>query len=507
MKGPFDSSPPKSSLSSFRDLNSADQPYTASAHSLDQRRRTRYSGSSVKPSFSSPHPENSNTVATYGRRRSIHTPLQNNYYSSPIQERRDTMHGDEVPPRIPQGDGTESTVSTTAPSTVWDELDELKSRIRNIEIAGNVPTTTNAAISTVSRERPTTATTTMTTMSLSPQRLQRPTTSLETPTTKELSNPEIHPLLQSALAKTKTRISPLLYRALEASAIDAAGLVAVTGAKSSQGASASQASAMSIDRQIRRKADNLCRSLTEFCIALAESSADPESPMRADHEKAISTIAVSKRTEDTSVSKVASDSPELRASSRVMSRLEARRSSMMGSSSLDRQSPQESPRTEITTPTQEKSPSSSQIDRTSSVIGRRDDDNESSVGRRPSSRAVTEFGSHRPSPQTRVSREYTSQHPMPSPILRSPSVQSSLPTRKSYFHSNPTSTPVTPKILPGNMRYLHRNTPLSADNTSLAEARQRRLASLGRGSSPEDLRAGSSSGKTSTVAVAGSDQG
>ena len=210
-------------------------------------------------------------------------------------------------------------------------------------------------------------------------------------------------------------------------------------------------------------------------------------------------IMVSKRADVPKLSNVASDDPELRASSRVRSRLEARRSSVMGSGSLDQQSPYDYPQAESTTPTQDRPPFQNNFERASSVIRRRDDDNESNVSRRTSSRAATEVGSHRPSPPTRISREYTSQHPMPSPTLRSPSVQSSLPTRKSYFQATSFSSPHTPNIQPGNRRYLNRNTPISADNARLTEARQRRLASLGQGSSARGLRAGSSSGKLSSV--------
>lgn len=64
-------------------------------------------------------------------------------------------------------EGTESTMSTTAPSTVWDELDELKSRIRKLELTGKLPSSSAAAMST--EERPQTATTTVTTMSSSPK--------------------------------------------------------------------------------------------------------------------------------------------------------------------------------------------------------------------------------------------------------------------------------------------------------------------------------------------------
>ncbi len=71
------------------------------------------------------------------------------------------LHGQE---------GTESSASTAAPSTVWDELDDIKSRIHRLELTGKIPATSGAAMSRVSDERPPTATTTVTTISTSPKR-------------------------------------------------------------------------------------------------------------------------------------------------------------------------------------------------------------------------------------------------------------------------------------------------------------------------------------------------
>jgi len=78
------------------------------------------------------------------------------------------MHDAPETPRA--AEGTESTVSTTAPSTVWDELEDLKSRIHRLELTGKLPATSGAAMSHASNERPATATTTVTTMSSSPKR-------------------------------------------------------------------------------------------------------------------------------------------------------------------------------------------------------------------------------------------------------------------------------------------------------------------------------------------------
>ena len=471
------------SLASLRDEASRDRPYAASAHPLDQRHHARYSGLNSKIRSSSPQQENGDYVVPYSRRRSINTPSHTKYNSSPIRERPSSMRGNEAASHARQGDGTESTVSTTAPSTVWDELDDLKSRIRKIEVSGNLPSTSNAAISTAYGERPVTATTTLTTMSSSPKRRVRASASPEGSTIQEQPIAELHPILHSALAKAKTTITPTLYKALEATASDALALAAISGVGRSNAIGNTQTNGAMVDRQIRRKADSMCRSLTELCISLAENNKTSEEPTKSRPGNRDVANSTPQRLEDPRLSRAVSEDPELRASSRVMSRLEARRTSLL----FGQQSPQDSSQPEISTPTPDRPPIVSKLERTSSVIRRRDDDNnnndESIVGRRPVSRAATEVGSLRPSPQTRTSREYTSQHPMPNLTHRSPSVQTSIPTRKSFFPSPSSQSPITPTVQPGSRRYLDRSTPPSTDSNRLAEARQRRIASLGPGSS------------------------
>lgn len=167
-------------------------------------------------------------------------------------------------------DGTESTTSTTAPSTVWDELDDLKSRINRLELTGKLPPTSAAAVARLSDERPATATTTVTSASLSPKR--QPTIQLDTQ-----NGVSSHPLLLTALTKSKQILGPGVYQALESAAHDALGLSQMMGT-AGQGPISSGASAIAsgstpsiTDRQLRRKADSVCRSLTELCLALNEN--------------------------------------------------------------------------------------------------------------------------------------------------------------------------------------------------------------------------------------------
>ena len=525
-KSSFDSAFPhsaeKGSLSSLRDAASGNRSYAASAHPLDQRLRTR----NARTSFGTPQTdgysqEGSPDMNThYGRRRSLRETspgvgprsykqsnlsytTNGNYDSSLFPDRSSQAHGQGASSGIPLAAGTESTVSTTAPSTVWDELDELKSRLRKLELTGALPNSSNAAMSNALNERPPTATTTMTTMSSSPKHRKTDHISSEPSITFDPGLTNIHPLLHSALAKAKPAINAKLYKALEVTATDALTLASMTGTSSGSQEASQVASvvgtASGIDRQLRRKADNMCRSLTELCIALAEELPEAELPNGKSRPGSKDTTATAQRSDgtlpDQRLLRGASLEPEARASSRVMSRLEARRTSLMSSSPLygRRESAQEG-----ASPTQTVTPLTSRLDRTSTVTLRsraKEDEEGATEIKRPSSRAATEIGQLRPSPQTRISREYTSQHPMPKSSDRSPSVQSSLPPRKSYF-SQVSTSPLTPTVQPGNRRYLDRSTPpSSAENARLTEARQRRIASLGQHASAGQSRIGISTGR------------
>ncbi|EEU46522.1 uncharacterized protein NECHADRAFT_92815 [Fusarium vanettenii 77-13-4] len=195
------------------------------------------------------------------------------YNSSPLvrsfdfqrQPNQETSNGPE---------GTESTLSTTAPSTVWDELDDLKSRIHRLELTGKLPSTSGAAVSRLSDERPPTATTTVTTISSSPKRVTNGNQNADAVSTTS-SHRESHPILHSALAKSKVLLDAEVYRALEAAANDAMALSSMMGTVGQPGPISSGASTIGsgttvTDRQLRRKAEGVCRSLTELCLALGE---------------------------------------------------------------------------------------------------------------------------------------------------------------------------------------------------------------------------------------------
>ncbi|KAF2716036.1 hypothetical protein K431DRAFT_236286 [Polychaeton citri CBS 116435] len=179
---------------------------------------------------------------------------------------------DSSEPKQSNGD-TESVPSQTAASTVWDELDDLKSRIKKLELTGKWPPSSNA---TTSFERPRTATTAPTTIDSSPKHDRKAESREQTPTNKEesVSAQDIantHPLLHNALAKARPLLNPSLYRSLEATANDALQLSVISAGTVSQSSTATAVGgAAVVDRQLRRKANAMCRNLTDLCLALCD---------------------------------------------------------------------------------------------------------------------------------------------------------------------------------------------------------------------------------------------
>ncbi|KAI1771414.1 hypothetical protein F4818DRAFT_213225 [Hypoxylon cercidicola] len=199
------------------------------------------------------------------------------YSSSPlVPKSMDPQKQDAQLEDAHQGvEGTNSTTSTAAPSTVWDELDDLKSRIHRLELTGKLPPTSGAAISRASEERPPTAHTNATTLSASPKRSSGG--AVQASDTNSIQK-DGHPLLLSALVKSKGFLSSEVYEALETAASDALGLSLMMGTAGQPGPISSGASSIGsgttiTDRQLRRKADSICRSLTELCLALSEGAA------------------------------------------------------------------------------------------------------------------------------------------------------------------------------------------------------------------------------------------
>jgi hypothetical protein len=181
-------------------------------------------------------------------------------------------------------EGTESSSSTAAPSTVWDELDDLKSRIHRLELTGKMPST---SVSRSSEERPRTATTNATTVSASPKRGSGTGPAHADGNSNGVVPREAQPLLLSALSKTRELVSPEVFTAIESAATDAMALSSMIGTVGQPGPISSGASTIGgyngsvTDRQLRKKADSICRSLTELCLALADPAAQKKQPQPA----------------------------------------------------------------------------------------------------------------------------------------------------------------------------------------------------------------------------------
>ncbi|KAK1980470.1 hypothetical protein LZ30DRAFT_723101 [Colletotrichum cereale] len=284
---------------------------------------------------------------SYGQTRTYSSsPLVPKSTESPRTEaQQDSNHGVE---------GTESTAtaSTNAPSTVWDELDDLKSRIHRLELTGKLPATSGAAMSRASDERPPTATNT--TMSTSPKRTpgsNHPHQDAVSITSSQRETQQ--PILLSAVSKSKPFLSDEVARALEVAAKDALALANMMGTAGQPGPISSGASTIGMgtnltDRQLRRKADSICRSLTELVLALSEEAAgnrtiqvnvptpkETTTPSTPTVTKTVIGGAVQRRHSIT-LEQQTLPKPNANAvtSPRALSKYEERRSTMLSSSSL-----------------------------------------------------------------------------------------------------------------------------------------------------------------------------
>lgn len=487
-------------------------PSSASAHPLEDSSRLRYFSASQKPSISVPRgvvgvdqrqgsPE---SVQGYRRRRYSNADTNSRYGGANIAAQRSNRlvsgsvigpfngrHGDSEKTRI---DGTESTISTTAPSTVWDELDDLKSRIRKLELTGKLPPSSAAAMNSTMNERPQTATTTVTTMSSSPKHSRKKDSPVETTVGGVSSN--VHPLLHEALSNARSTVSSDVYQKLEAAATDALQLASLMSGGTAQGTATSVVGGgSSVERQGRRRVDSLCRGLTELAIALSAQAPRPGTA----NARPSSRDAASSTGADASLRyRRSSQDPEERGqpTPRVHSRLDTRRSSLLTGSQLN--SPRyASPESAIngsagTSSSQTPRGVNGRLNRHSLTLrnrrnlgygdGANEDAEDDNPAPRPVSRAMTEAAtpsSYRYSPKDRssFSREYTSQHPLPprntesSP--QSPSVVSStFPPRRAYISTSSAlgSSPITPaNTTPSGLRrYGTATSTISPSNSSRA---------------------------------------
>ncbi|WEW60448.1 hypothetical protein PRK78_005934 [Emydomyces testavorans] len=383
-------------------------------------------------------------------------------------------------------DGTESTLSTTAPSTVWDELDDLKSRIRKLELTGKLPSSSAAAMSTVSVERPRTATTTVTTLSSSPKQGRKTSTS---PNTSDAAavDAQIQSLLGAALAKAKAALSPEIYSTLEATANDALNLASMFSPNTQQLGMSVVSAAAGTDRQFKRKIDSMCRSLTELSIALADEKLTAMSKNRPGSRDATANVpqlnGVDAAPSTSNYRRSASHEPEdlgrqggSLGRALTTSRLEGRRTSLanISNNSSTVRGSQEASDSQTTlkpsTPT-------SRIGRSSTTLlrnnNRRHDeedanDKSSSIASRPISRVFSDIPDPKPrsSLLARSSREFSPLHdqqqqqdqllpPQHTTHARAtPANQSAIPLRRSYLSTGShLSTASHLNVQPGYRRY------------------------------------------------------
>jgi hypothetical protein len=474
--------------------------------STDQRfnaYRNRYMTSNSQ-SPASRRPSASETFHTSSRPSSYRPSRLNNFSSrdldsasnagSPLDQRRSSI-----------ADGAESVVSTSAQSTVWDELHELKSRIHKMELHDMGGTMSNG-----SGERPRTATTTVTTMSSSPR---HPFKSGLSPSESVMGGPgaaNMHPLLHQALARCKTLLNPALHRSLELAASDALEMVIIASNGSSQQgsmySSASVVSGMAVDRQLKRKADNICRNLTDLCIALCAgkldlpaTSSEPQlNNLRRDSQDMTTTSMDNNDNRSRTYSRHASLEPETLdharpGPSRALNRVEARRTSLMSTGAGNNSPRDVDSRNSLSntgsTPAPQiiaKSPRTG----TSLLRTRRrptqEEEEEDDPPVRAPSRAATEVGSSIRKRSYRLSggllsskvadREYTSQHPLPD---SSPLAHATASLRRfngsSLKAESPRSPTTTSSLLrEGSRRYLERERATDSDATQEDDSTSRK---------------------------------
>ncbi|KAJ5693104.1 hypothetical protein N7462_002527 [Penicillium macrosclerotiorum] len=443
---------------------------TASAHPLDDPGRFRYSSLTTgsrsvigaprsRLSRTSPETSPRSPAVNSERRSSIHEPRLRHSTLSTIRSRQPSSS--EATERIrgeteKARDGTESTLSTTAPSTVWDELDDLKSRIRKLELTGKLPPSSQEAISSMGSERPRTAATTMTGLSTSP-RHHRKASNPSADAENAGQNP-VHPLLQSALAKAKSVLSSDVYTALEVTITDSLTLSTMLGVNTvpSSNVSVMNGGYSSPERHARRKADSVCRSLTELCLALTDEQLKRTRSASASHVSGTQSQRMNGTQGDalrplSSYQRSASHEPEdvdryPTTSSRMPSRLEARRASLINPSSAvaTETQPPQSPSV---------APSISRLHRISTSLRSRRIPTEEEAAEaatppsRSLSRAMTEIGTPSPaqsiSPRQRFSVGHTPSRSISS--AQQPQDQNiGISLRSSQYQEPPTTSQAQP---------------------------------------------------------------
>ena len=206
---------------------------------------------------------------SYSRQRSAR-PAEFTYSTPETNGTQTTVTGIRDRGRPGSASGVESEMSNSAASGVWEELEELKSRIKHLEYGGGRSRPHGASYShDDDNERPSTR----------HSHSETPRRELLSPVPTSLSrrgssSGELHPLLRSAMMKTKSHLESSSYKFLEGSANDALELAALARTTcqeiESNDEDVSNELAMS-QKRIVWKVDNMCRNLTDYCISLNEN--------------------------------------------------------------------------------------------------------------------------------------------------------------------------------------------------------------------------------------------
>jgi hypothetical protein len=430
---------------------------------------------STTPQHSSRRPSAPDTASMYSR-PPAYRPSKLNQFStreydsmsmtdSPLEHRTFAMRSEH------HHDGNESVVSG-AQSTVWDELQELKSRIQRMEIHDKMVSTGSNG----SNERPktaTTATTPLTTMSSSPKNQFKTGRSPQDSVIGGPAAVNAYPVLHRTLARCKEGLNPQVYRALEQATSDALELALLTGNTGAGGHSSGTASVVnggfSGERQLKRKADNVVRNLQDLCVELCKVSPSEQptttsrpgtsnglpssshgQPSGAAVANRSSMVRAPSRASSVDPSTAATSDTARAVPSRALDRIEARRASLMSTglpsaSNSPREAPEAFNRNSLQLPynNMDSSPSQqiSKLPRsgTSLLRSRRregTEEPEEEPSPRPVSRAATDIGTIRKRQNRlsdsyalqRTSREYTSNVPLPnsSPVASTPPTTSAL---------------------------------------------------------------------------------
>ncbi|KAK4982991.1 hypothetical protein LTR50_007478 [Elasticomyces elasticus] len=517
------------SASSFRSQTDA-MSVVSSASRAD--RSNRYAGLNDRPMSSARDVRNRITSPegpTYARRRPSFTstvgiapPRNAGPASRNVSVVRHPQNGTPTEPPVSKQSlqDSDSADSVTAPSTVWDELDDLKSRIKKLELTGKLPATSGAAVSNDTAERPRTATTAPTTVSLSPQHMRKSSGAAPEATVEANAANQLYPLLHAALARARTYLNPALYRTLETTAGDALALAAMTGGAGPQGTAFTAASIVNgaavSDRHIRRKADNMCRNLTDLCIALCDGKDDPTArPVRS--RDSYESPATHSRQLDETVNGHFSRQSSLEPAepyarntpSRALGRVEARRSSLMTLNHSANNSPRAvsnglggpdaDPRNQQQ-PDRQSRAGTSFLRTRYSRFGQETEDDPTI---RAPSRAMTDAGSAKQAHHFR--RDYSGNDASPAQ-QRSPSLRETLAARRGNLGAHEANGEVrspTASVHDGARRFLERFATQGEEDEQQQQlllrsaAKQRRFASLGQYDS--GLRTASSLGRSGSV--------